>query len=409
MANTMPSEPRSTATILVVEDEPVFRDLLGSALADTGHHVEFAWDGQEALDLLAQQPDRAQVIVTDIQMPRMTGLELATQLHNRGSKTPILAMTGSGDMELVIQLLRLGVEDFLEKPFGFTEMTSRVDKILAKSLKSRNPGASAPFSDERLRLDRNPEEVRRLLERYRDDLEAQIAQGGGHLSLPDRTPDLCFGWKIRKVLEFASSIALEVHENHRNALLLARPRGNDRDALQLSMMVKILFEACWKDCPDPAELLARLGRILIQQRAKHALDAVCIFVDTETNRLRAASAGFPSPILVGAASPPACLIRQNGDPLGYAPNTDVETGETDFLPGDALVLPCPRLLQLSRTHPSGAVIPLGMAGFLDNIALHAKEPIADRIDKAWNDALSYANWHSSEDLLLVGIQRCPGA
>lgn len=128
--------------ILVAEDDPVFRGLLGSVLESSGHPVEMVVDGQAALERVKQTPGGYALVITDIQMPRLNGLELARALQSTPDPVPMIAMTGFGDMDLVVQLLRLGVQDFLEKPFSFDDMTRRVAAVLRR--RKERPSAPGP-------------------------------------------------------------------------------------------------------------------------------------------------------------------------------------------------------------------------------------------------------------------------
>jgi DNA-binding response OmpR family regulator len=403
----MDPSTNSMIKILVVEDEPIFRGLLGSVLESSGYHVEFANDGLQALEILVKDHRRFDLVITDIQMPRMSGLELAKELMAQSEPVPMIAMTGFGDMELVVHLLRLGVEDFLEKPFGFEDMSHRVSTVLARH-KEKRERKFAPEVIHRgypLQLDRNPEEVRRLLEGMRDELDVKSAQGEGLLNLTQTTGNLHLQWKCRKVANFGGTMAILRTNASRSALLLARPMGHDRASLQLSVMVRILHEAMWLQYPDPEELLRALGRILLQQKMQHPLLAAAIHLDSSEELISVASAGFPSPLPVGTPSRRATVPLPRSQPLGSSPNMDVEFTQLRFAPGDRILFPCPSLLGLGRNLPTGARIELGHAGVEELANEHQELALPELVERVWQGCLEYSHWHSAEDLLLVGVER----
>ncbi|NIF31507.1 two-component system response regulator RssB [Enterobacter sp. Cy-643] len=108
------SYPLEGKQILIVEDEPVFRSLLDSYLTSLGAGTLLAWDGMDALEKLGQfTPD---LLICDLAMPRMNGLELVEHIRNEGNQTPILVISATENMSDIAQALRLGVQDVLLKP-----------------------------------------------------------------------------------------------------------------------------------------------------------------------------------------------------------------------------------------------------------------------------------------------------
>ncbi|MDY0972411.1 two-component system response regulator RssB [Siccibacter turicensis] len=108
------TQPLTGKQILIVEDEPVFRSLLDSWLTSLGADTQLAQDGIEALEKLAGlTPD---LLICDIEMPRMNGLKLIEHIRNEGNQTPVLVISGTGNMSDIAKALRLGVQDVLLKP-----------------------------------------------------------------------------------------------------------------------------------------------------------------------------------------------------------------------------------------------------------------------------------------------------
>jgi phosphoserine phosphatase RsbU/P len=124
--------------ILLVDDEAGFRFSAGIALRKAGYLVTEAANGREAYDhirlgLAARDP--VDLVVTDIRMPGMSGLELMEELRSCGIRVPLLAVTGFSDRDLVRQLLSRGCPEFIEKPFQPDELVARVEKILHRKEK----------------------------------------------------------------------------------------------------------------------------------------------------------------------------------------------------------------------------------------------------------------------------------
>lgn len=113
--------------ILVVDDEPMIRDLLEQALEKTGHACSFAENGEKALKEIAQ--NSFDVVVTDIDMPGMSGIELS-KIVKSGYSADVIVMTGQIHSYQYDEIISLGASDFVEKPFSPREMVLRVDRVL---------------------------------------------------------------------------------------------------------------------------------------------------------------------------------------------------------------------------------------------------------------------------------------
>ncbi|MFJ9034997.1 response regulator transcription factor [Streptomyces sp. NPDC102406] len=117
--------------ILIVDDEPAVREALQRSLAFEGYGTEVAVDGADALEKAdAYQPD---LVVLDIQMPRMDGLTAARRLRSAGSTTPILMLTARDTVGDRVTGLDAGADDYLVKPFELDELFARVRALLRRS------------------------------------------------------------------------------------------------------------------------------------------------------------------------------------------------------------------------------------------------------------------------------------
>ncbi len=116
--------------ILVVEDEPGIANFVRQGLMEAGYAVDLAWDGREGLDYaLAADYD---VLVLDIMLPKMDGLELLRELRRLGDKTPALMLTARDTVDNRVEGLDAGADDYLVKPFAFPELLARVRALLRR-------------------------------------------------------------------------------------------------------------------------------------------------------------------------------------------------------------------------------------------------------------------------------------
>jgi signal transduction histidine kinase len=101
-------------TILLVDDEEGIRNVLGIALEDSGYHVLKATSGEEALSIF--RSNNPTIVLTDIKMPGMDGLELLQKIKEESPETEVVMITGHGDMELAVKSLQCEAADFITKP-----------------------------------------------------------------------------------------------------------------------------------------------------------------------------------------------------------------------------------------------------------------------------------------------------
>jgi DNA-binding NtrC family response regulator len=117
-----------SARILVAEDERNYRDVLDMMLAGEGHTLVFAEDGQAGWEQFeADPPD---LVITDLNMPRLSGLELLGRIQASGRPVPVVVVTAYGSVQSAVEAMRLGAIDFLEKPFDEQRLKLTLDKGL---------------------------------------------------------------------------------------------------------------------------------------------------------------------------------------------------------------------------------------------------------------------------------------
>ncbi|RFC64309.1 response regulator [Fulvimarina endophytica] len=128
------------AKILVAEDEQAVRHLVSRALRMDGHDVCEAEDGVEALELLEEMDGRVDLVLSDIRMPAMTGIELAHETARRWPQIKIVLMTGYAEQKEAAESLAAVIEDVLDKPFAIQSVRTRVSELVAGGLDARGPG-----------------------------------------------------------------------------------------------------------------------------------------------------------------------------------------------------------------------------------------------------------------------------
>jgi two-component system, cell cycle response regulator CpdR len=123
------------ARILVTEDDDAVRSFVARALTLDGHHILTAEDGAEALDTLHREAGAFDLLLSDIRMPMMDGIELAKEAAPRFPGLTILLMTGFADQRERAEDLDRIIHDVVQKPFSLAEIRASVQSALAACLR----------------------------------------------------------------------------------------------------------------------------------------------------------------------------------------------------------------------------------------------------------------------------------
>jgi DNA-binding response OmpR family regulator len=149
-----------TARILLVDDEQSIQTLLSYPLRRDGYEVVQATDGHQALERFAEQP--FDLVVLDLMLPKLDGLEVCRRLRGRSSVPIIMLTARSEEIDKVVGL-ELGADDYITKPFSLREFSSRIKAALRRAEMTRPAEASpdeAPLEIRGLRIDFSKRSVR---------------------------------------------------------------------------------------------------------------------------------------------------------------------------------------------------------------------------------------------------------
>ena len=133
------TEPRNT--VLVVEDEESFVEALVVGLKREGFRVQVAHDGVEALEVFeATRPD---LVLLDVMLPRMSGIDVCREIRGRGSRVPIIMVTAKGAEIDTVVGLEVGADDYVTKPYRLRELVARMRAVMRRTPSEAAATASA--------------------------------------------------------------------------------------------------------------------------------------------------------------------------------------------------------------------------------------------------------------------------
>lgn len=132
-----PSDLLTSLEVLVVDDEPDIRELIGEYFQTRGLRVCLAGDGVEALAFIKRDPTRFQLVVTDLQLPGPDGLDILRACKAANPSCVVVIVTGYASLDSAIQAVRLGAYDYLTKPFSLGQLDVLLGRLQDRLLLER--------------------------------------------------------------------------------------------------------------------------------------------------------------------------------------------------------------------------------------------------------------------------------
>ncbi len=400
--------------ILIAEDEAQTRFTLTLLLKNEGYEVTAVSDGEEALDAIEAAFESGEMpfdlLVMDIQMPRVTGLELLDRLRHRRIQIPTLVITGYGSKDLVVELMRKGCADYLDKPFQPEELLSRVFQVIQREEKSRlqQRKVRGEKQKEVTDLGRIIEDYRDNLEKLRKDVDTAVIEYQG---LTGIDPDsLCLPVSLfnRPLRELGGDF---VHIQNTGAgclFFVADVSGHDMGASFHTLLMKHFFDdkASFAGGCDGREIMARLNNSLLEGSRQKRMVTACL-LDIDLKRMEAR--------FFGAAAPPAFRIPRNaflaemlpsgGSPLGvnrdpvlFDHTFSIEEGDRIFLYTDGVA----GAHQIDGL--TGKKRKLQEKGVVTFVEAYASLPLAELMDNFRRDLLRFCRFKPCDDMFFLALE-----
>lgn len=184
------------ASVLVVDDEPTIRELVGRYLERAGYRASLAADGAQAIAMSAEHPP--DLVVLDIMLPGIDGLEVMRRLHERhGPRPAVILLTAKGQESDRIVGLGRGADDYMAKPFSVRELLARVEAVLRRSGPQPESGRALVFEGLRIEpasrtVQASGQEV--ALTQREFDLLAFLAANPGQVFSRDQLMEIVWRW-----------------------------------------------------------------------------------------------------------------------------------------------------------------------------------------------------------------------
>ncbi len=238
--------------ILLIDDDVNLLKLLRRPLARVGHTIMEATDGKQGWDLFAEHPSKFDVIITDIKMPVLNGIELLRRLRDREYDVPVIIITGYEDIRSSIEILRFGAFDLLLKPFSAPELLDILSKLQSLQDTQKKRLEALPFFTEQIQISihSQPETIPSIVAFLQDRLKLYCKL----YKLNVRNIGLCLHEALVNAivhgnLEISSSLKNDAPEQFER-LLCERSALPDYVNRQVSIRVQVTTEQLRVDIED---------------------------------------------------------------------------------------------------------------------------------------------------------------
>lgn len=366
--------------LLIVDDEPDIRLLLGTYAEKNGYTPLLAENGEKALELLERHP--ADAIISDIMMPVMDGMELLREIKTRNYNIPIILMTAYGTIDRAVEAMKLGAADFITKPVNLDYLLQIVHRVFKQS-----------------ELERKVRDQERQL---KADLDlAAVVQ---RCMLPGGFDNdyLRLTLRYEPLLEIGGDyLATRQYSDEKIAIALYDVTGHGVSAALLATMLHHELTVLLADFSKPHNIIKKLNYFASEKFSVTGLfcTMVLILVDTKQKQLTAINAGHPDILIWKKESGVYQSIKPHIPPIGLQTEEHFES-HLSILPisqGDRIFLYTDGFVE--TRNKNGEI--LGETGFTQITRKWIDLPSRECIDCIFRDVSEYRNDDSRDDLTLV--------
>lgn len=377
--------------ILVVDDEPDLKPLvlqrMRREIRRGRFEFFFAGDGIEAIDVLSDVSD-IDMIITDINMPRMDGLTLLERIPDINPNTRSIVVSAYGDMNNIRTAMNRGAFDFVTKPLDFNDLRVTIDRTLRNLSEWRD----AVSSLERLTALQS---------------ELNVANQIQQSILPTQFPD-GVEYQLYGSMEPAREVGGDFYdvvrlENNCVGLAIADVSDKGVPAALFMMSSRTMMKGAAIGSQDPGEVLGMVNSMLAEDNEAQMFVTVLYAVyDPETGRFTYSSGGHDTPLVVHPDGSSELLPLTNGIVLGIMPDLEYQQDCVTLAPGDTII--CYTDGVTEAMNPQGEQF--GIERLCLTFAESPPESATDAVEKIFEAVNSFAEGAiQSDDITCLTLTR----
>lgn len=398
--------------ILLAEDDAGLLSSLSFLLRNEGHRVTTAVDGLDALDRyeeFLEHGEPVDMLITDIQMPRMNGMRLIQSLTaTAGNDLPIIVITGHGDKDMVVELMRIGCDDFLDKPFEPEDVRHKVNEVMER--KRLRELAKADRLGEAMAREQDMAQAASDYKRRFESLHGQVQRAVGAyqdlISLKKEGYRVGVAFRHRPLHDLGGDY-LDVCDTDKGTdLIVADVAGHDLAASYQTILVKAYFQENCQRRKDGRGFFELLNHDLSEGGTnERMITAVLLSLDLEKQEAQVVTAGHPKVIRFCAADQVARRVPGRGSPLGLSADARFASTSLPLASGDRLFLYTDGVAGARRIDgPSGMRSSLGEEGLVQLINSTAGLTLDEQVARIMEGVQRFSRYKQIDDMLLCGVE-----
>ena len=397
--------------ILLVDDEQELLRTASYILRSNQYEVDKALDGEEGLEKIERarrEKKSYQLIITDIQMPKMTGKEMIGLLRKENIDTPVLVMTSYGDKDLLKELLHLNRIEYIDKPFNqidFIHLVSKIFSDLEKEDKKQRDSLES-VSREKEILKSEKESLSRNITTLSNEIESALAAYKNLININTSQCPVRFVYRHRPFNEFGGDFLNIKSFGPECRILMADVAGHDMGATYHHIVIKTLFDQYFQENASEDLFLNYLNTSLYQSY-NHDRLVTALFLNIHLKKMKTEifNAGHPALIHIPRKTRIPKAIETPGMTLGLFQECSFGKTSADISPGDRFILFTDGITNASRKEgESGNVVLMKTEGILKIASDYSREDMEDMIDVIWKEVLSFCHFKPLDDMMLAGIE-----
>ncbi|MBU1611192.1 MAG: response regulator, partial [Proteobacteria bacterium] len=385
----------SKARIILAEDDSSIRKLLAGVLTGQGYEVEAVEHGGLALELV-ESGQSFDLVITDIQMPVMNGLELIAILSESRPDLPVVVVTGYGDRDLLIELIRLGCDDFVQKPVKATDFLVKVGQVVEMK-RHREEAARqerAEMTERNTLLAREAEVYAKSVQDLRTEIAGAKAVYQDLIQLNPGSYKVHAFWKVQTYKSLGGDYIGIRNTPQGCDVLVADVAGHDLAASYHTVLVKAFFDRNFHTDLNGKTFFQVLNRELHDGgRNERMVTAMFLRLDLATMRGELVAAGHPRLVRIPAGTGRVEPISAMGTVLGVQDDIQVDPIHFDIAVGDRFFLYTDGLLNAGWVDgPTGVRRRLGEAGLDELLAQHAHADLEAQVEGVWDGVMRFCRY-----------------
>ncbi|MCP4107038.1 MAG: fused response regulator/phosphatase [Desulfobacteraceae bacterium] len=394
--------------ILLAEDEEHIRLTLSMLLRKAGYKVTMVKDGLEALQKIVEFKKGSKpvdLLLTDIQMPGKSGLELIDELAELNIDLPVLVLTGYGNKNMIVDLMRKGCADYIDKPFEGHELLERLPPIFEKTAKARQAKEkeSAEIFSEKAELNRQIESYLHNYEKLRTQVESAVGAYQNLVQIQKNGYNVLTAFHIQPLSELGGDFA-DIRDTSAGCdILIADVAGHDMGASYHTVLIKAFFDENCRTGNDGLSFFQLLNQHLLENGNNERMVTALFFrINLKKMHGEVVSAGHPPMIRVQKNTPVPDTVTANGDILGINENVAFGSKSFPLVSGDRFFIYTDGLTNAyCINRQTGKREKLDQEGLDDMIKKYCHQPLKKMVGSIRKEM---SNYRLNDDMLLLGVE-----